>query len=342
MDTKIPAPLEFSGNIAENYKRFKQRVNIYLMANGLNKKSDEVKVAIFLNLIGEEGIDIYNNFGLSEEEKNKYDEVIRKFDEYLLPKKNIIYERFIFYKRTQEPNEPVDNFVKELKKLAKNCEFGDEQDMIRDRLVLGIADLAVQEKLLSITDLKLDKAIEICRAKEMLKERIKTVQEEKAVEKVEKKYMTKTRTKNQKVQKKPEIKEETGSEAFQCKRCNRKHGQRECPAFGRRCNRCRKLNHFEAACRVKEVQEVEDSEDEDNILVESVNIIKGKVHEMRVVVWYENIEVDGKIIKFKLDTGAQVNTLPEKLLDKFKDKRIERTNVILESFGEHKFKPLGD
>ena len=143
MDAKIPAPLEFSGNIAENYKRLKQRVNIYMMANGLNGKSDEVKVAIFLNIIGEEGIDIFNNFGLSEEDKKKYELVIQKFDEYLLPKKNIIYERFLFYKRIQEPNESVDNFVKELKKLAQSCEFTDEQDMIRDRLVLGIADLTV-------------------------------------------------------------------------------------------------------------------------------------------------------------------------------------------------------
>lgn len=51
--------------------------------------------------------------------------MVRKFDKYLLPKKNIIYGRFIFYKRAQEPNELVDNFVKELKKLAQNCEFAD-------------------------------------------------------------------------------------------------------------------------------------------------------------------------------------------------------------------------
>lgn len=156
METNIPPPLEFSGNIAENYKRFKQRVNIYMTANGLHQKSDEIKVAIFLNLIGEEGIDVFNNFKLSEENQKKYEVVVKKFDEYLLPKKNIIYERFLFYKRVQESNEPVDNFVKELKKLAQNCEFGDEQDMIRDRLALGIANVTVQEKLLSITDLKLE------------------------------------------------------------------------------------------------------------------------------------------------------------------------------------------
>lgn len=47
-----------------------------MIANGLNEKSDEVKVAIFLNLIGEEGIDICNNFRLCEEDKKKYEVVI--------------------------------------------------------------------------------------------------------------------------------------------------------------------------------------------------------------------------------------------------------------------------
>ncbi|KYN10892.1 hypothetical protein ALC57_04997 [Trachymyrmex cornetzi] len=162
-----------------------------MTANGFQEKSGEVKVAILLNTIGDEGIDIFNNFNLSEADQKKYDVVVKKFDEYFLPKKNIIYERFLFYKRIQEPNEPVDNFVKKLKKIAQNCEFMDEQDMIRDRIVLGIADVTVQEKLLGMTDLKLEKAVEICRAKEAIKERLKTMHEEKAIEKIEKRSPSK-------------------------------------------------------------------------------------------------------------------------------------------------------
>lgn len=103
--------------------------------------------------------------------------------------------------------------------------------MIRERLVLGIANVAVQEKLLGITDLKLDKAVEICKAKEMLKERVKTVQEEKVVGKIDKKLMPRTKSKKNGLKDKEEM-EETGEEIeFQCGRCNRKHGLRECPAF---------------------------------------------------------------------------------------------------------------
>ncbi|XP_011688911.1 PREDICTED: uncharacterized protein LOC105450661 [Wasmannia auropunctata] len=344
MELNIPRPLDFSGNIAENYKKFKQRINIYMTANGLHQKSDEVKVAIILNTIGEEGIDIFNNFNLSEEDQKKYEAVVKKFDEYLLPKKNIVYERFLFYKRVQEPNESVDNFVKELKKLAQNCEFTDKQDMIRDRIVLGIADLKTQEKLLGMTDLKLEKAVEICRAREMLKERVKTMNEEKVIEKVDIIPAMKGKMK-QNIRKSQEGKEESGIEKeFQCRRCNRKHGPKECPAFGKKCNRCGKLNHFEAACRVKRVQEIEDVENEELLAtMETLNIVRSKVHQINVSSWVENIEIENRIIKFKLDTGAQVNLLPEKVLNSFEKRNIqlEKTNIVLEAYGGHKFKPIG-
>ncbi|XP_018359748.1 PREDICTED: uncharacterized protein K02A2.6-like [Trachymyrmex cornetzi] len=289
-----------------------------MTANGFQEKSGEVKVAILLNTIGDEGIDIFNNFNLSEADQKKYDVVVKKFDEYFLPKKNIIYERFLFYKRIQEPNEPVDNFVKKLKKIAQNCEFMDEQDMIRDRIVLGIADVTVQEKLLGMTDLKLEKAVEICRAKEKQKKPISPKDQGR--------------------------KEETQDVTeFQCRRCNRRHRPRECPAFGKKCNRCGKLNHFEVACRVKGIQEVEDVEEDEMLAIESVNIVKSEVLQISVSEWFENVKLENKIIKFKLDTGAQVNILPEKIFNSLNsmNTKLEKTNIILEAYGGQKFKPSG-
>lgn len=43
-----------------------------MAAKGLLQKSDEVKVAMLLNTTGEEGIDIFNNFGLADEEQKNY------------------------------------------------------------------------------------------------------------------------------------------------------------------------------------------------------------------------------------------------------------------------------
>ncbi|KYM97061.1 hypothetical protein ALC62_12262 [Cyphomyrmex costatus] len=183
--------------------------------------------------------------------------------------------------------------------IAKKLEK-DENASFIDKKGGSSIPLKVQEKLLGITDLKLEKAVEICRAKEALKEKFKTMHEEKAIEKIEKK--------------------------------DRRHRPQECPAFGKSCNRCGKLNHFEVACRVKKIQQVEDLEEEEMLAIESVNIVKSEVQEICVSAWFQNVELENKVIKFKLDTGAQVNILPEKIFNSFNSKntQLEKTNIILE------------
>lgn len=57
------------------------------------------------------------------------------------PRKNIVYERFVFYTRMQKEGEPFDQFYADIRKLAKNCEFvggmAASNELVRDRLVLG-------------------------------------------------------------------------------------------------------------------------------------------------------------------------------------------------------------
>lgn len=52
----------------------------------------------------------------------------------------------------------------------KSCDFGNSVDsLLRDQIVLGVADPLVREKLLYENDLKLDKACDIVRACESSK-----------------------------------------------------------------------------------------------------------------------------------------------------------------------------
>ena len=74
----------------------------------------------------------------------------------------------------------------------------------------------------------MDKANEICRAKELLKVRVKTMQEEKIVGKVDRKLPTKTKFKKYGVNSQDRKDEASAKIEFQCKRCNRRHGPREC------------------------------------------------------------------------------------------------------------------
>ena len=66
---KPPSTLNLEGNVAENWRKWKQRFQLYMEASGTMNKPEKQRVAIFLHLIGEEALEIYNTFSLSTAEQ---------------------------------------------------------------------------------------------------------------------------------------------------------------------------------------------------------------------------------------------------------------------------------
>ena len=172
-----PPNLNLKGNLQENWKRFKQRFELYLQAIEADEKSDERKIALFLTVAGPESIEVYNTLTFTEEEKGKYDVVVQKFEDYCTPRKNETYERYIFRCRMQKENETFEQFVTDLKIKSQSCNFGTlSASLIKDQIVIGIADKKVKERLLREYDLDLEKAIQICQAAETAKTQMKTLE----------------------------------------------------------------------------------------------------------------------------------------------------------------------
>lgn len=104
---------------------------------------------------------LYNTFNLTAEEEKKLDVVMSKFEDYCMPKKNVVFERYMFHKRVQKEGETFEQFLTDVKKLARTCEFNNMTDeMVRDRIVLGVHEASVQERLLRIEELTLQKALQ--------------------------------------------------------------------------------------------------------------------------------------------------------------------------------------
>lgn len=99
---KAPLELKVTGNMVTNWQKFHQQFSNYMKASGLELKEESVRIAIFLNLIGEEGYEIYDTLDLTKEERAKYDTIIKKFEAYCVPKTNIPYERHCFHTRNQK------------------------------------------------------------------------------------------------------------------------------------------------------------------------------------------------------------------------------------------------
>ncbi len=147
----------------------------YFTASELGKKEPDVQVAILLNVAGPEAQEIHEQFQfVNDDDKKAYLKILDKFGDYCKTRKNVVYERYRFWSRNQIEDEPVDKWVKELRTIAADCEFKDQEDsMIRDKVVFGICDGRIKERMLRDTDLNLQKALDICRAAESTKSQMK-------------------------------------------------------------------------------------------------------------------------------------------------------------------------
>ena len=71
----------------------------------------------------------------------------------------------MFNRWAQEPEETINHYITDVIKLLENCQCGHLQDnLIWDKLVSGITDNKVKEKLLGTKDLRLDKTIKMLKA----------------------------------------------------------------------------------------------------------------------------------------------------------------------------------
>ena len=88
---KAPAPLNLSDRLhhGENWKLFCRECKLYELAAGIHRKADEVRVASLLNVVGKEGLDMYETFQWEDASHAlKIDKVLEKFEERCVPVRN--------------------------------------------------------------------------------------------------------------------------------------------------------------------------------------------------------------------------------------------------------------
>lgn len=115
--------------------------------------------------------------------------MIKNFENYFVPKKNKTFFRHQFFTRNQQSGETIDQFVTDLKNKSKDCAFGTlREELIKDRLVCGILDTHMKERLLRVDDLTLDPALDIIcceKEKELSRlEKLKDVEKEENIQSV--------------------------------------------------------------------------------------------------------------------------------------------------------------
>ena len=126
------------------------------------------------------------------------------------------------------------------------------------------------------------------------------------------------------------------------------HRRRKCPAFGKACLKCNKLNHFASACLSTQkridltqakLQQESDNEDFFIGVVEQSKQSEATPEENTVSLkvdgrdWFICLQSNASKIRYKMDTRVQANVLPLSTYNQLNIKPIlEETNVKLSAY----------
>ena len=113
-----------------------------------------------------------------------YENVIERFTLHFVGRSNTIFEHARFNRRVQAEKESVIDFIEDLYKLAETCQFVALKDeLIRDRIVVGIQNANLSQKLMQDEKLTLEKAVKEAKSSEHIKQHHKTEERYAQIEK---------------------------------------------------------------------------------------------------------------------------------------------------------------
>ncbi|CAB3981462.1 Hypothetical predicted protein [Paramuricea clavata] len=172
-------------NLATNWGLFKRAWNNCEIAARLKDTSHpeankELRTATLLTCIGSDALDVHDGFDfVSPEQVKDIDVILQKFENTFIGETNETYERYRLNKRDQNQHESVDAYTTTLRTVVKTYNFGQlEDDLIRDRIVMGIRDDATRKKLLQVAKLTLTQCVDICRSYEKTSKQLESMKAE--------------------------------------------------------------------------------------------------------------------------------------------------------------------
>lgn len=332
-----PAELSVEGGPAvrsEAWRKWKKLFEVFLKASGVSKEPKEVQASLLVNLIGSAGYEVFTTFnfdaGESEDDVNC---VLKKFDTYFGAKPNITVRRYKFFTRSQEEGENIDQYVTVLRVLSQQCEFGElNESLLRDKIVCGVNNNTVRDRLLRSDDLTLSKAMQICQAAEMSKEESQCISG--TLENVQlnaihsggggvrgaRRAGGRRGAGGGAPRRAARAADGAGPSRGPCATCgsNRCAGGARCPASNAMCFICDRKGHFSRVCQQKNASKVlnlsvdyaasECEEDSEEMFYVDV-ISEDKVRSKSCKEWTEQISCNGKIVLLKIDTGSMLNVI---------------------------------
>ncbi len=344
-----PSPFEFRN--PESWVPWKKRFERFRIATKLEDGEGELQVNTLIYTMGGEAEEILTSFGLSAEELQSYQTVMDKFDSFFVVKRNVIFERAKFNSRKQENGETVDNFITALYSLAEHCQYQVLKDeMIRDRIVVGLVDSNLSLKLQLNATLTLETAITQARQSESIRKQQDVMRnnfqpvksEVDAIWKKKSRDSGSRRTQSQGKGKPGTHQQNRKKQSSEnCPRCGGiAHAKQDCPAKDTFCKHCKKKGHWIKVCRSapKSVNEVTETQHDFEVA------FLGTVETKDSKPWLTDVKIANHTTRFKIDTGADVTVISEddySEVAKSSNITLEKSDQVLDGAGGARLEVLG-
>ena len=117
----LPDQMNCNGDIATNWKMFRESYEHYIVATGLDQKDKIIQVATPKSLMRIKCKKILKRLQLSKDEMKDRKTILDKLQDHFLPGRNILYERYIFHNIDQLAHETINQFVIKPRQLAELC-----------------------------------------------------------------------------------------------------------------------------------------------------------------------------------------------------------------------------
>ena len=312
---QLTPPSPFNFKLPDDWPRWRKRYEQFRVASGLSTDSDDKQVSTLLYCLGEEAESVLISTSAAEVDRKDHVSIMVKFDAFFKVRRNVIFERARFNRRNQQPGESAEQYIMALYSLAANCEYRTlESEMIRDRLVVGIRDAALSERLQLDAELTLEKAKKSIRQREAVKEQQTILDGTNGAANVDAMHNNRGRG-GQRDRRPGDAQHRSNRPPFKqnekqhtpkrCTRCGKEpHTRSKCPAKDAVCHKCQKKGHYGSLCRSKTV----DESTLDSEFLDAVTTPAGEK------AWFAEILVGSHRsckVTFKLDTGAEVTAVSQ-------------------------------
>ena len=153
---QVPLPDRFSFTSPDTWPAWVRRFDRFRVASGLSNRPTNDQISTMVCAMGDQAEDILNTLHVPGDASYIYEQLKQTLDAYFGVRRNLVIERAKCNRRTQQPGESVDVFIQDLYRLAEHCDYGVlriREQLIRDRIVVGVIDDALSYRLQAQADL---------------------------------------------------------------------------------------------------------------------------------------------------------------------------------------------